>query len=91
MADTLSWQAGKIDAPQVRAATPSLRSAIERSRRTPASLTVRRRLVGIERPVLSATDARVVATVRNDDTGVVYDVELLLVRTPAGWEVRSTR
>lgn len=92
LTDLLRWQAGDLDATKVRGATPALRDLLASSRRPPASLDARRRVLEVSPARPNGNDEIVTATLKNDTSDLVYEVQLTLTRDGGGrWRVRSTR
>jgi hypothetical protein len=85
----LSFQAGRLVAQQVPAASQEVRAALKRLRVPPAVRSRRTKIVGAQLERIDALSARVTVRVRNVDERLTYPLPIDLVRRDGRWVVLS--
>ena len=85
----LSFQAGRLVAQQVPAASQEVRAALKRLRVPPAVRSRRTKIVGAQLERIDALSARVTVRVRNVDERLTYPLPVDLVRRDGSWVVLS--
>jgi hypothetical protein len=86
----LSFQAGRLLAEQVPAASQEVRAALKRLRVPPAVWSRQTKIVGAQLERIDALSARVTVRVSNVDERLTYPLPIDLVRRNGRWVVLST-